>query len=343
MENYRVTERVEIDNGGRRRRRVSWGSIFAGTSVVLAVSLLLSLLGSSIGMFILNPTHAQPFSGVFGTIGIWTAVSILIGLACGGFVAGKLAGTDGFIHGFVVWSVTMIAGVLMVGAITAGAIRMAGNVIGAAGKVVADAGSVVDKGVSALTNEAETIFGGIDFNEDVDEMKTDIRQALRRSGVKEFQPEYLRGQYRAISRDLQRTVKRVAANPQHAEAIIDGFAKRLADRADKFAKNINREDVVSLVANNSNLSRAQAEDTVDQYMELLEQGREKIGQLQQSIEEAGQEWQVKKEELLVEADKAANAAGWAGVITFIALLLGAAASSFAGVWGTRKTREGYEA
>lgn len=342
MENYRVTERVEIDNG-RRRRRVSWGSIFAGTAVVLAVSMLLSVLGSSIGLFILNPTEPQPFSGVFGTVGIWTAVSILIGLACGGFVAGKLAGNDGFIHGFVVWSVTMIAGVLMVGSITAGAIRLAGNVIGTAGKVVANAGQVVDKGVAALTDEAQNIFGGIDFNEDMDEMKSDVRQALRRSGVKEFQPEYLRGQYRAISRDLQRTIKRVAANPQHAEPIIEDFTKRLEKRAERFANKINREDVVSLVANNSNLSRAQAEDTVDQYMELLEQGKEKIGQLQEAVQEAGQEWQVKKEELLVEANRAANKAGWTGVITFIALLLGAAVSSFAGFWGTRKTKEGYEA
>lgn len=344
MENYHITENVEVkDCRKHRRRRVSWGSIFAGTVVVIAVSMLLSLLGSAIGMFMIDPTDAHPFSGVFGTVGIWTCVSILIGLACGGFVAGKLAGADGFIHGFVVWSATMIAGVMLVGSITAGIMHMAGRTLKAAGSVVAEAGSAVKSGVSTLADEAEDIFGDIDFKADGNEMRADVRQALRRSGVKEFQPEYLRGQYRAISQDLKKTVRRVMARPQQAGDIVSGFTTRLNDRVDNFAKDIDRQDVVRLVATNSNMSQAQAEETVDQYMELIDQAREQMNELQQTINQASRDWEVKKQELLVEADKATNSAGWAGVLWFIALLLGAVVSSFAGSMGTRKTKEGYEA
>ena len=342
MENYHFTE-INQGDSCKRRRRVSWGAIFAGTAVVLAVSMLLSMLGTSVGLFILDPTTAKPFSGVFGTIGIWTAISILVGLACGGFVAGKLAGADGFIHGFVVWSITLIAGVLLIGTVTAGAFRLAGNVIGTAGNIVANAGGVMQKGVSALANEAETLFGDIDFSADDQELRADMRQALRRSGVKEFQPEYLRSQYNAISRDWKKTFKKILANPEQADDYINGFTTRLSDRANKFANSVDREDLVSLVSSNSNLSRAQAEDTVDQYMDLIEQGRAKMTDLQASIQEAMEEWQVRKAEWLNDADKATNSAGWAGIISFFALLIGAAACSFCGVWGTRKTIEGYEA
>lgn len=342
MENYHITEKVEVKNC-RKRRRVSWGAIFAGVVIVLAVSMLLSLLGSSIGLFMTDPTLSEPFKGVFGTVGIWTAISILIGLACGGFVAGKLAGTDGFIHGFVVWSATLIAGAVLIGSITAGIFRMTGNILGAAGTVVAEAGSAVGDGVSALADEAENIFGDIDFEGDREEMRADIRQALRRSGVKEFQPEYLRKQYRGVSNDLEKTVKKVLANPQQAGDILNGFTGRLNERANGFANNINREDVVKLVAANSNLSQAQAEDTVDQYMELIEQGRERIAELQEKVAEAGREWEIRKQELLVQADKATNSAGWTGVWSFIALLIGAAVGAFAGWFGARKTQEGYEA
>lgn len=343
MENYYVNDQIEVRDCRRKRRRVSWGAIIAGTAVVLAVSMLLSILGSAIGMFILDPTSSEPFSGVFGTVSIWTGVSILIGLACGGFVAGKLAGADGLIHGFVVWSVTMIAGVLLVGSLTAGMIKLTGNVLGAAGTVVSKTGSAVGDGLSAMADEANNIFGEIVFDADDEELQADVRQALRRSGVKEFQPEYLRREYREVSRDLRKTVNRVIANPQRAGDIIGDFTKRLNKKIDKFAKKIDKEDVVNLVANNSNLSRAEAENTVDQYMEILEQGREKLNDLQQTMQDAGREWDEHKAQFLEDARKASNRAGWMGVCTFIILLLGAVVTSFAGSWGMTKTKQGYEA
>lgn len=343
MENYYVNDQIEVNTCSKKRRRVSWGAIIAGTAVVLAVSMLLSILGYAIGMFIFNPTSPEPFSGVFGTVSIWTGVSILIGLACGGFVAGKLAGTDGFIHGFIVWSITMIAGVLMVGSITSGFVKLTGNALGAVENVASKAGSVIGEGISAMANEAKNIFSDIDFDAEGEELQADIRQALKRSGVKELQPEYLSREYREVSRELRKTIKRAIENPQHAGDIINNFIKNLDKKIDKFAKKINREDVVSIVANNSNISRAEAENTVDQYIALLEQGHEKLKDLKQTIQEAEREWDMHKAQLLMEAEKASNHAGWMGVCTFIILLIGAAATSFAGSWGMTKTKQGYEA
>ncbi len=67
-------EQMNVINN-RRCRRVSWGSIIGGVVTVLAVSFLLSLIGTSIGLFMLDPTDSEPFSGVGTSVGIWTVVS----------------------------------------------------------------------------------------------------------------------------------------------------------------------------------------------------------------------------------------------------------------------------
>ena len=83
--------------------RVSWGSVFGGVMTVLAISVLLSILNSSIGLFMFDPFADNPVSGIGTTVGIGTAVALIVSMIAGGFVAGKLAGVDGLIHGFLVF------------------------------------------------------------------------------------------------------------------------------------------------------------------------------------------------------------------------------------------------
>lgn len=79
--------------------RVSWGSVFGGVMTVLAISVLLSILNSSIGLFMFDPLSDHPVAGIGTAVGIGSAIILVAGMAAGGFVAGKLAGMDGMIHG----------------------------------------------------------------------------------------------------------------------------------------------------------------------------------------------------------------------------------------------------
>src|SRR5260370_24031052 len=96
------------------RRRISWGAIFAGVIVVLAVQLLLSMLGLGIGLSFVNPAEGNsPNPGSIGLgAGIWWGVSYLIALFAGGYVAGTLAGSllawAGALHGILVWAFTLL-------------------------------------------------------------------------------------------------------------------------------------------------------------------------------------------------------------------------------------------
>lgn len=342
----------EIRFANLNKKRISWGSIFAGVITVLSISILLSMLGTSIGLFMFNPLSDHPTSGIGATVSVWTIISLIVSLIAGGFVAGKLAATDGIIHGFLVWASTMIITVIIGAALAMGAAKLTVNILGSlssvTGSLLSGVGSAVGQGASGLSDQVKNLFDNIDFNADDDNenLPADIRKALKKSGVKELQPDYLQGQLTAVKNDLQKSVKKLATHPKDADNIINGFLDRLQKRANKLADNINRDDVTKAIANNTNLSKAEVENAVDQYIDLtntaIEKGKEQIQNLQQTIENAKQELQEMKQKALEEAKEASKAAARTALISFFALLVGAVICAIAGLYGTRKTREGYE-
>lgn len=334
------------------KNRVSWGSVFGGVMTVLAISILLSVLGSSIGLYMLDPLAEHPASGIGTTVGIWSAVVLVLSMIAGGFVAGKLSGVDGMIHGFLVWATTLFfAGIVGV-MLTIGAAKLTVNALGAvssvAGNVISGAGSVVGNGISALSDQAQNLFGEIDFNSNLKEgdVPQNIRKALAQSGVKELQPDYLKNQLQDVKSDLSRSIKKVIANPKDADNIINGFMDRLKKRTDKITQNIDRNDLSKAIANNTNLSKAEADKAIDQYIDIINkttsEAKQEINMLEQKLQEAVQEWKEIKHEALVAADEATDTAATSALISFFALLIAAILCSAAGSWGSRKTQDHIE-
>lgn len=84
--------------------RVSWGAIFSGTLVALAMEILFLTFGMFIG-FQMSAGGAHAWSAV------WYFVTLFCSLFAGSAVASRLAGNpsrgNGMLHGFVVWGLTM--------------------------------------------------------------------------------------------------------------------------------------------------------------------------------------------------------------------------------------------
>lgn len=129
------------------RRRISWGAIIAGTVAALAVQLLLTLLGVSIGAWAIDPAAgSEGMEGIGLGAGIWALVSFIIALFCGGWIAGRMSGLgsklDGLLEGFLVWgAVTVLTFTLLtttIGGILGGAAGLAGNALAAGGEQVDD-------------------------------------------------------------------------------------------------------------------------------------------------------------------------------------------------------------
>ena len=148
----------------RRQPLISWGAVFAGMVFVLALSWLLFLLGSALGLSLLDATDAGAPGKTFG-IGavIWLVLTAVVVYFLGGLLAARLAGQPdrgaGLLHGVTLWSlattVLLVLGywgvsglvgtghALLQGAAGAGRAAVSGAVQGA-GAVGAAAGEMAD-------------------------------------------------------------------------------------------------------------------------------------------------------------------------------------------------------
>lgn len=141
-------EREYVSGGtvfqGRAGWRPSWGAIFAGAFVTLAVFLTLQLLGAGIGASSIDLTGNRVTSAKSLGIGaaIWWFITGLIALFIGGWVAGRLGWRankiDRALHGLTVWAIFYVAVFLLVttamGAVVGGGISLLSSGVSAAGQ-----------------------------------------------------------------------------------------------------------------------------------------------------------------------------------------------------------------
>lgn len=140
------------------RARIAWSAIFAGVVLVFAVELLLNALGAGVGLGLVQPVAGgTPTPGALGAgAGLWVLVSTVVAFVFSGFVAGRLAGAptrfDGALHGLVVWGLTLLLALYMLGA-------AAGGVIGGAFHLVGGAASLAGQGVQAAAPQVASAAG----------------------------------------------------------------------------------------------------------------------------------------------------------------------------------------
>jgi hypothetical protein len=155
--------------------RISWGAVFAGGIVAIAVGAMLNVLGLAVGATTIDPAvpGETPSASSFGIAsGIWLLVANLIGLAVGGYVAARLSGTsddtDGILHGLSVWAIAFLLSAVLLGNIVAGTTRTAftglssivGGAAQGAGQAVQAAASQVDVNPQALVERAQAALRG---------------------------------------------------------------------------------------------------------------------------------------------------------------------------------------
>src|SRR5947209_15282899 len=71
----------------------SWGAIFAGMFVTIVLQIMLTFLGTAIGMAVVNPVNDQnPTRELAIGSAVWLLVSGLVSVWVGSCVAGRLSG-----------------------------------------------------------------------------------------------------------------------------------------------------------------------------------------------------------------------------------------------------------
>ncbi|WP_457580170.1 PhnA-like protein [Ensifer canadensis] len=264
--------------------KISWGSIFAGVAIALAVQFLLNLLGVGIGAAVLDPaTSDNPGASTFSIMGgVWFVVAGIIASFVGGYVASRLSGrpsnSTGGYHGVTTWAVTTLVVLYLlttsVGALVGGAFSGLSSVVGGVGKTAATAATAA---VPAL-NSPNPMAG--------------IEQQIR--GTTGNDPKALQ----------DAAVAAVQAAVTGDEATAEDARVRAADT----------------VAKAQGIPVDQARTQVDQYEKAY---REDVA--------------AAKQKALAAAEATATAVSAGAILGFLALVLGAIASWFGGVSGTKHT------
>jgi hypothetical protein len=84
----------EVEIRPKAARQISWGAVFAGVAMVLAVQILLSMLGLGIGFSTVDPAQnggTPSASSLSIGAGLWWGASYFLALVIGGHVAARLA------------------------------------------------------------------------------------------------------------------------------------------------------------------------------------------------------------------------------------------------------------
>ena len=145
---------------------VSWGAIVAGAAGAAALSLILLILGTGLGLSSVSPWAAQGASAA--TIGLstilWLTLTQLAASGMGGYLAGRLrtrwSATHGdevyfrdTAHGFLAWAVASLATAAVLGSAIGGIVGAAAQ----AGGAVAATGATSAATAVAAGGAAETV------------------------------------------------------------------------------------------------------------------------------------------------------------------------------------------
>jgi hypothetical protein len=329
---------------------VSWAAIFAGAVAATALSLILLILGTGLGMSAVSPWAQEGISATtFGASTIaWVTFMALAASGIGGYLAGRLrtkwvgVHTDEVYfrdtaHGFLAWGVatlftaallTSVTASIVTGGVKAGA-SLVGGAVSTAGKATSAAAGSIDSNSAerALDYFVDTLFRSNNAG-------TNTVQAQSQS----VPPETTLVDQAAPSAEsfpvnehaTQAANQNVTSSTQNARTSADAesAAASTAEVTRIFLNSIWRDEglpqgdvryVAQLISERTDLTQQEAEQRVNEtYARLQTQ----MSEAEDAAKEA--------------ADKARSASAYASLWFFVSLLLGAFTASIAATIGGKQ-------
>lgn len=327
------------------RKKISWGSIIGGVVTALTVSMLLSILGTALGLSIINPTSDDIINGADTTIAIWSMISIIVSLAAGAFIAGHLAAVDGLIHGFLVWATSLLVAAIIGSLLAGSAVKATGNIISTiastSGNLLSSVSSTLEKGASGLTEIGSEIFDklNIDTQLEPEKLQNDVIKALEKSGIPSLQPQFMQQQLEGAKIDLSDAIKMFVNQPNNSDIIAQNLTNKLKKRTELISQDIDEKALKRALIENTGMSSEQADNTMHTLIKAKNNTAKLINQrlndAESKINEVKQEYTKLKEQAREQAEAASNALAYAALWAFLALLLGAIISAVAGFSGSK--------
>lgn len=332
---------------------VSWGNIAVGVVATLAIAFLLSILGISLGFSIIDPLSDDISNGAGTTVLIWSGFAIIASLAVGSYISGYLARSNGSIYGLIVWAASIAVALTFVILTTIGVLKTTANAVGSVvsstGTAVAGASSTIGNGMKGFANLAQELVGDIDIDTDIEptELKDEVLQALQKSGIETFQPDFLKKQLNEAKSDITKAIKKIVTNPDSFDQVINELSDELKDLSIRTTDDLDRNKIEIALTNNTNLSK----DEVNKVTESIIVAHDKLSSLvnknfveaQNKIEVAKQKYdhfkEVARQKAADAADAVSKIAFWGFIALAIALIICMLSGNFGSKVSSRKAQE----
>ena len=271
----------------RYARRISWSAVAAGAVIAIAIEVLLAMLGTGIGASAVDPLPGgdMPSAGAFGIgAAAWWAVSSLIALFTGGWVAGHLSGigrpADGGLHGLLTWAMALLATLYLIGSAASSMLSGAAGILGTAATATATIGAAaVPKMADAASDQMAK--SGINF----DSIKQEALKLLQQTGKPGLQPKSLEKQ----ADDAVADVKQTATAPAVDDADFSTMIERLLSSGKDAASQVDRDAVINVVMARSGLSREEAAQRVAGWEASADKARAKAAEVAEQAKQKGRE------------------------------------------------------
>jgi len=241
-----VVREKRFEAVGPCRLYASWPAILCGLVVTVTTVWLLSLLGSAIGVSVLDGSDGEALGNGFGIVAvIWMAMTGLVAFFIGGLVTGRLCGQDddqaGVLHGLSMWSTATVlmlvlsywgvSGLVSTGSsIVATATQAASNAIGALpdpSNMSAQKSNRVTSGISAVVKREVAKAASEAGN-------STLTEAEARQAIESLNADVLKQiGWSYVNDDAEAARDTLAANTNLSEKQVEQLSSTIATKVEK--------------------------------------------------------------------------------------------------------------
>lgn len=318
-----------VDIQGVPLKRISWSAVFAGVIVSIVLYLLLTILGTAVGTSTIDPLREEnPVEGIGMGAAIWSGISMLLAIAAGGYVSGRLAQREGALHGLLMFGVNTLFFTWLLITIASNAVTGTLNILGSGLQAVGSGAKALAPPVTEMVKDKLA-----ENNIDLSTIQNELETTLRQTGKPELQPEALQNQAQSEAGQIQNQTSGTAnqtpaQTPDPGASANDdlaSFFKGLTDRNEATFQAADREALKNIIQARTGKSDAEAEQIINQTQQNYQAARAKYEELKQQVEQKSREV----------AEKAAAATAKAAWFAFFMMIVEAILAGVMGMMGRR--------
>lgn len=316
-----TTQTVATTPAGLPLKRISWSAVFAGVICALIVHILLALLGTAIGATTIDPMEENNPLQHLGTGAlVWTAINMLLAMAAGSYVAGRLAQREGAMHGLLMFGLSTLFTIWL-------AVSLASSVLGGAMNIVGSGFQALGSGISAaapsVTQMAKDKLQENDIN--LGDLQNELENTLRQTGKPELQPENLQQDANKEAQNAENQAADTAKQPQNADTDLTNWLRGIMDRHSDTLQAADRDALKNIIKARTGKSDQEVDQIVTQTEQSYQQAMQKYQELKQQAEQKARE----------AAEQAAAATAKASWYAFFMLIIEAILAGVMGMIGRR--------